>query len=65
MPSTSVAKVKMCERREEMDGVHQLTFLFEKNSTFCNNYWYITIYVAFALFVRERNGNICVFDADF
>ena len=44
--------------------VHYLTFLFEKDATFCDDYWYITIYVTLIVFVRERNGNICVFDAD-
>ena len=34
-------------------GIHHLTFLFEKDATFCDDYWYITIYIALIVFVRE------------
>ena len=46
-------------------GVHDLTFLFEEDSTFCNDYRYVPINVALALFVRKGNGDVGVFDADF
>lgn len=46
-------------------GVYDLTFLFEKDSTFRNNYWDIPIYVTFSLFVCKRDGDICIFDTDF
>lgn len=42
----------------------RLTFFFEKDTTFCHNDGYISIYETLAVFVGERDGHIGVFDAD-
>jgi hypothetical protein len=39
------------------------TFLFEENNAFCDHDRNVPVYVAFAFFVKKRNGNIRVRNA--
>ena len=41
------------------------TFLFEEDPTLRDNYRYISIYIAFSLFIREGYSDIRILDAVF
>jgi hypothetical protein len=45
-------------------SIHQYlpTFFFQKYTAFCNHYWYISVDVALAFIIEERDGYICVAD---
>ena len=45
--------------------VHMFTFFFEEDPTLRDNYRYISIYIAFSLFVCERYSDIRILDAVF
>lgn len=65
MPSTPVAVSRHQNHVSNRICMRDVapTFLLQEHTAFCHHYWNIAIYVALAVVVDERNGDIRVDNA--
>lgn len=62
IPSTSVA-TGSCQHNQCIATACILTLLLQKDTTLGNNHRHIAIYEALAVLIRQRDGNVGIFDA--